>query len=810
MKKKNHCINFVSFVFLLLVSYPITAQSKMIDLTRSVIVCSENIIGVEAKAIEVLVEEIEKRTGIHLPTKHALPENKVPAIFIGTEKSLKKLAPKIPASMSTLKSEGYQVSVQTSPGVSVFLVGKDSRGVLYAVGKFLRLIEWEKNRVEMDADIDIFTSPRYKIRGHQLGYRPKTNAYDAWSVEQFDQYIRELAFFGANCIEIMPPRTDDDLISSHMKKSPMEMMIKQTEIADSYGMDVWIWYPNMGQNYTHPDSIKNELKERHEVFSKLKRIDVVFVPGGDPGDLHPNILFVWLEDVADVLHKYHPDAKIWVSPQAFRPVKEWLDSFYANVNVKYPWFGGVVFGPWVKTPLPEIRQIVDKAIPIRRYPDITHSISSQYLVRDWDLALAKTFGRECYNPRPVAEKVIHNVLDEYADGSLSYSEGINDDVNKFVWSGQDWDPGTPVLETLRDYSSVFISSDYADEIAHGILALEKNWEGALISNHNVEITLQQWQKLESKVPEQVKNSYRFQMCMLQAYYSAYIKERLIYEKELERKARAILRGAKQHGSEKVMQQAESVINLAWEKPVAQDYFKRCWEIADYLFEKIGSQISVKKYDAMPGRGDFMDYIDVPLNDAVWLLSQFKRINKLTEENKKLIEIEKLINWKNPGAGGFYNNFGDLEYKKRLADYPGWHDDPGSLKSPRISFGVGLRGEEWIHTVEAKGFDGRATPLAWMNQVTTLYDTPLKMTYKDLDPNATYKLKVAYTGRFRSKMKLVADDKYLIHDFIQTGITPIHEFDIPLIATKDGVLELSWTCGEGQRGAQVAEIWLMRK
>ena len=102
------------------------------------------------------------------------------------------------------------------------------------------------------------------------------------------------------------------------------------------------------------------------------------------------------------------------------------------------------------------------------------------------------------------------------------------------------------------------------------------------------------------------------------------------------------------------------------------------------------------------------------------------------------------------------------------------------------------------------------PRAWMNQVTTLYDTPLKMTYKDLDPNATYKLKVAYTGRFRSKMKLVADNKYLIHDFIQTGIIPIHEFDIPLIATKDGVLELSWTCGEGQRGSQVAEIWLMRK
>ena len=36
------------------------------------------------------------------------------------------------------------------------------------------------------------------MRGHQLGYRPKTNAYDAWSVPMWEQYIRELAIFGTN------------------------------------------------------------------------------------------------------------------------------------------------------------------------------------------------------------------------------------------------------------------------------------------------------------------------------------------------------------------------------------------------------------------------------------------------------------------------------------------------------------------------------------------------------------------------------------------------------------------------------------
>ena len=690
------------------------------------------------------------------------------------------------------------------------MVGSDERGVLYGIGHILRKMRLSSQSIAIPKNLDISSTPRYAIRGHQLGYRPKTNAYDAWDVEQYDQYIRELALFGANSIEIMPPRTDDDLTSPHMKVPPMKMMKKTSEIIDSYGMDVWIWYPNMGQDYEHPDSLKKELQERENIFKSLKRIDVVFVPGGDPGDLHPDILFNWLEQVSKVLQKYHPQAKVWVSPQAFRPVKEWLDAFYGHANENPDWFGGVVFGPWVKTSLPEIRRIVNKDIPIRRYPDITHSLSSQYPVRDWDLAFAMTLGRECYNPRPVAEKDIHNALDEYANGSLSYSEGINDDVNKFVWSGQDWDPEIPVIETLRDFSRLFISPDYAEDVAQGLLALERNWIGPLLSNQNVELTCQQWQDLEKKVPGSVKENYRFQMGLLRAYYDAYIKQRLTYETDLERQAWEILRAAPRIGSENTLLQAENVLKQAWEKPVARDYRQKCELIADFLFEKIGSQLSVKKHGAKSGRGNFMDFIDNPLNNAVWLLSQFDKIKGETTEEKRVAAIETVINRTNPGPGGFYYNFGASATNEPVGSYPEWSIDPGNLQSPRISFGVGLHGEEWVHTIESKGFDGSATPLAWMNQVTTLYDTPLKMVLKNLDPEASYRLKIAYTGRFRSRISLIADGLYEIHDLFKTGIVPIHEYALPHEATKDGILELSWTCGEGERGAQVAEIWLIKE
>jgi hypothetical protein len=799
---------FVLFFLILVSTLNLPAADINLDFTNSVIVTPYKLGQLEQKAITVLQEEIRKRTGILLNTSTRWPMEKQPVIAIGQEEQIKSFAGSHSVFLEdgqTLNKEGFRLVVRKNV---IFIMGKDSRGVFYGVGKLLRCLYMKPGSIIAPEELDITTSPRYPIRGHQLGYRPKTNAYDAWDVVQFDQYIRELCIFGANSIEIIPPRSDDTLTSPHMKLPPIEMMIKQAQIIDSYGMDVWIWYPNVGDDYTHPDSVRKELQEREDIFKKLKRIDIVFVPGGDPGDLYPDILFEWLKKVAIVLNKYHPKAKIWVSPQAFRPTAEWLEAFYNNVNLRFPWFGGVVFGPWVKTPLPEIRKIVNPDIPIRRYPDITHSISCQYPVRDWDLAFAMTLGRECYNPRPSDEKAIHNALDEFASGTITYSEGINDDVNKFIWSGQDWNPEMPVIDTLRQYCRLFIHPDFSEQIAQAILALERNWQGPLIANGTVEITLKQWKSMEKHFPPEVVKNYRFQMGLLRAYYDAYTRERLIHETTLESEAREVLRGDTVVNSREKMSRAESILNRKWERPVARDYKKRCWEIADYLFEAIGSQTSVKKHKAKPGRGDFMDYIDAPLNNAVWLLSQFERIRQVNDENERLVFIDALLNRDNPGPGGFYDNLGQSVNTSRLSDYPPWEEDPGSLQSPRVSFGAGLKGRQWVHTVQAKGFDGSAIPLAWMNQITTLYETPLNVVYENLDSNSNYILKVAYTGRFRSEIQLTADDKIQIHKMMKTGNTPLNEFHIPKEATSDGKLKLTWTCAEGERGAQVAEIWLI--
>ena len=804
-----------SAILVLLVLLCSEGIAQPFDFSKSTIFQAEkNNIQLE-KAVQVLQEEIQKRTNLLLPVIDKIPSEREHIIFVGVEGRMDKFPrtwKDAIREMPQTGKDGYKIAISETN--KIIVAGHDERGTLYGVGRLLRKLILGNGQVFVNEFINISSTPVYPIRGHQLGYRPKTNAYDAWSVAQFDNYIRDLAIFGANSIEIMPPRTDDDFSSVNMKLPAIQMIAEQSRICKEYGMDVWMWYPNMGNDYASPDSIKRELAERERIFSVLPKLDALFVPAGDPGELEPDLLFDWLSKVAVVLHKFHPNAKIWVSPQVFKPSKEWYSKFYANVNQQYDWFGGIVYGPWIKTPLPEVKKLINPSVPVRLYPDITHSLSCQYPVPDWDIAYAMTLGRECINPRPEDEKHIHNLYAGLAQGSISYSEGTNDDVNKFVWSDQDWNPSTPVIETLRDYARYFIGTDYKEGVAQGLMALEGNLRGPLLSNGQVQRTLQQWQDMENNAPVRVLSNPRFQNGLIRAYYDAYIQRRLIYETHLERQTRNILEGAKIMGSKSAITAARNTLALTYEKPVSPELKQRCYELADSLFRSFGAQLTIERHHAMSGRGNFIDNIDIPLNDALWILNQLNQIEKLNNENEQLAAIDKMLHRTDPGPGGFYDNFGDPASRKRVIARKTWAEDPGSLESPRVSFGVGLTGVDWVHEIVAKGFEGQTTPLAWMNQINTLYDTPLEIEYTDLDPLSEYTLRIAYTGRFRSNMKLVANG-IMIHDFIRMGIRPLFEFSLPREVTKDGKVLFKWTCGpdnggEGERGSQVAEIWLIRK
>jgi len=772
-----------------------------LDLTRAVLVTPADLGATERKAVVMLLDEVERRSRVRWTEAHTWPANGTPVVAIGPVRAFRAFAGPYANAFSVppepRAAEGFALRVMG--GRAVIVAGHDARGVLFGIGRLLRELRMTPNIVRVPTGLDIATAPKYPLRGHQLGYRPKVNSYDGWTVAMFEQYIRDLVVFGANAIELIPPRSDDAPHSPHFVLPQIEMMKRMSQLADDYGIDVWIWYPAMGVDYAKPATVEFALKEWGEVFSKLPRIDAVFVPSGDPGHLEPKHLLAFLEKATDVLHRTHPKAQMWVSTQSFNLDR--LNAFLDLLSAQEPtWLAGIVFGPQNRSSLPELRKAVPAKYPIRHYPDITHSVQCQFPVPDWDPAYGITEQREVINPRPTDFANIIRAYDEYTIGFLAYSEGCNDDVNKMVWSCLGWDPDMPVIEVLRQYARYFIGPKCEETFAQGLLALERNWRGPLLTNRGVWTTLAQFQDMERTAGPQELLNWRFQQALYRAYYDAYNARRLVYETELEQQAMDVLRQAPRLGALAAMDEAERILDRAVLAPVAQDLRARVFELAEALYQSIRMQLSVPRYKAIHvDRGANLDLIDVPLNDRLWLKTRFAELRGKDTERQRQEGILEIVHWTDPGPGGFYDNLGNLMQQPHLVREPDAAVDPEFRQAP-------LMGSEYEPDRK----------MAWSSYAETRYDSPLRLRYDGLDPRAQYKVRVVYSGdNFQVKIRLVANDRYEVHPYIPKAV-PIRpvEFDVPRAATAGGQLTLSWTQEPGRggngRGCQVAEVWLIRK
>jgi hypothetical protein len=530
----------------------------------------------------------------------------------------------------------------------------------------------------------------------------------------------------------------------------------------------------------------------------------LFVPGGDPGHTDPTILFPFLARVTEVLHRYHPNATVWVSSQGYNA--ERLKRFYDLVAAKPAWLTGIVAGPQSCDDLIAQRAQIPKEYPIRFYPDIGHTMEDQFPVERWDEAYALTEGREVINPRPLAETIIFRHFAPYMNGFVTYSEGVNDDVNKFIWTALGWSAESDPMKTLREYARYLAGTEGAQtsEFADAIVALEANWNGRLLTNNGVDETLRRFQQLQHVASPEASNNWRFEEALYRAYTDAYVRHRLIDETKQENRALAMLSKADRTGSLQAMTDAEHA--LAPEAAAVAQL--RPWrntieELAGRLFKHIGLQLSVTKFGASAvDRGASLDTVDVSLNDRVWLNREFKRIRGMGDEASRRSAIKSIVHWNDPGPGGFYDDLGNPEAEPHLIRGPGLPADPGLRQSAYDGVANHTPDDGWrISQVSCAG---------------SLYDHPLELRYTGLDRSAEYRLRITYAGEdYTNPIQLMANSKFLIHGLRLRAANPdTVEFDVPLAATRDGNLELRWTkpegMGGGGRGLQVAEVWLIRK
>ncbi len=800
--------HLITFALLLFSAFFTAASAADLDLTRAVLVTPPGLAGTENKAAVMLAEEVEKRTQIRLARSSAWPAPGIPVIAVGPAGALKNTfgaqATRFPAIVGRGLAEGFSLWTETGGSApAVWVAGRDARGVLYGTGYLLRQLRTARQKLSLPENCTADSAPQTPLRGIQLGYRPKTNSYDGWNAAQWEQYIRELAFFGCNAIELIPPVSDDAADSPHFPQPQMQMMVEMSRLASEYGMDVWIWYPAMAPDYSRPETVQKELQEWGDVFRRLPRVDAVFVPGGDPGHTPPRVMFPFLEKQTANLRQYHPKAAMWLSPQGFH--QEWMEDFYELLKPEPAWLGGIVHGPQVRPDLPELRRRVPRRYPIRDYPDITHTIRCQFAVPRWDTALVMTLHREPIIPRPMDMAAVFRSNRPHTAGFIVYSEGCNDDVNKIVWLALGWDPQMAPRRIVQEYGRVFISSSLADDLASSFLGLEDNLRGPLLSNEGVLRTLQLFQNMEQSAPPAVLQNWRFQMALYRAYYDAFVQQRLRHESSVEDRALRVLEEARRKGTEQAMTAARAILDQGAAERVAPEWRMRTFQLAEALFQSIHMQLSVPLYQAIArDRGANLDNIDVPLNNRMWLERRFQEIRQLPEEAARLKELASILEWTNPGPGGFYDDLGAAGRQPHLVSGASYEEDPGHLKHPFYGISRDTREQP-------------AWRLSQINHAEIMWDAPLEMHYRDLDPQAVYRLRVLYGGETNPNrlLRLTADGQAELQPYarIEKPAEPV-EYAIPASATADGELRLQWSrkpgLGGNGRGCQVAEVWLIRK
>ena len=751
------------------------------DLSKATILISPALKSpVKESAQAILTEEIGKRTSLQLQSAGNWDNKTIIACVLASDKDLfGQAVPKREGqNISETKKEGFHLYHENKDGKNIlWIIGADERGVLYGIGKLLRIAEMSNGKLVIEKGTDIASSPEYGIRGHQFGYRMTANSWDAWTIEQFDQHFREQMLFGANSIEGIP--FQDTRPDPHMKYPRDVMNVELSKICEKYDLDYWVWAA-VELDLKDKKQRQSELDKMETFFKSCPRFDAVFFPGGDPGENHPSEVLPFLEEMTAVMHKYHPKAGMWISLQGFD--REKVEYFFNYLKEKNPdWLTGVVNGP-SSPPIKLERELLPNKYKLRSYPDLTHTVRCQFPVKRWDQAFALTEGRECTNPQPAYYAGIHNNDAPFTDGFISYSDGVHDDVNKIVWSQMGWDTKTEVNNVVWEYSNFFFGSAVAKEAADGIMALEQNWVGPIAENKGIEKTIQLWKKLEAENPRLNSTNWRWQQLIMRAYYDAYIQQRNNYEKKLENEANAIMANAKTMGAEMAMKEALAHVQLADSVPVVQDLKGKAIFYLDELFKSVGLQSSMKLYQAAGyERGCLRDFIDYPLNNRWWLEDEFKKVSEFKSEEEKVARLDFIRNYETPVEGSFYDNISSADAKhvtsetEDAIDYL-WENDGWSRK--RLS--------------------------------TQLFQFQPELQYNELDPNSDYLIRVAGFGEalLRANGERLTPTKY------EKGFEQFKEFPLSKEMIKDGKLKITFDKPDEEhlnwrQQSRVTDVWVLK-
>jgi hypothetical protein len=796
------------------------------DFTRVVVPSVQTV--AEKTATAMLVEETERRTSSGVMPK--IETGPFAAIGAGEDVVVLAERPRVaellPAGLVSawrtalsprhqeLHAESYiVVTLPWHTGHVTVIAGDDERGELFGAGWLLRNLRFRAApQPQIPLGIALDEIPEKSVRGQQIGYRAKNNTYDAWTLSQFEQHIRELAIFGNNTIQLISPISDDARNSPLFHVPAFETVIGISAIVAKYGLDCDLYYPEMGEDYRKPETVDAELKQFETLVRAMPRIDSLHVPGGDPGHTAPQFLFPLVAKQVEILHRYHPRAKVWISAQGFDA--ERFATFYKLLAERPAWLTGIFFGPQSRDSFPFEREHIPAQYEMQFYPDIAHTMHAEFPIPQWDPVFAVTEGREPICPRPEAFATIYRHYAGLNTGFITYSEGVNDHVNQILFDRLGWSSKTPVDTILAEYARFFLRREGRQQTlaVQAIHGLEENWTGPIPVNPQIAKTLATLKQLQDGSTKlQTEGNGEWESLLYRAAYDRFLQIKAKRERLEEAKALDAL-GA---GDADAARQALGSLPASAEEKQLHD---RLFALAAELFHDWGIQLSVPLYGASNWeRGSNLDKVDTPLNDGAWIEYKIAEALAKPDAASRTEALQAIANWEHPVPGAIYDDLGDPAHEPHLMRGEGWLKDPQLYKTAIDSIADRTLNPDPSPDPFAKPEPKHPEMpwrFSWLTYAETLYETPLHLRYAGLDRKASWKVRITYAGEdYALPLSLTANGNIEIHPaHLRKSNPETVEFAIPPTATANGTLTLSWVGPSGSpgsgRGRQVAEVWLI--
>jgi len=761
--------------------------------------------------------------------------------------------------------EGFLLKKPDNQNI-IMAAGIDDRGCLYAVGEFLRQAHIRNGLLELPAILEVRSAPAFEIRGTQFGQSSvaKTIAkVRPWTDKETQRVILDYALAGANIFSA--------------EYGPMFGFIKSFGLMTQGGFGANTAAGEIPREWEAKESIGRtgyvclSVKEGNDYMLKLcedyfkgkPAYDLVKFQGGDRGGCecdkckpYGQIFIKTVEKMAEIIHRYHPETRIYFTNQKFDNADDqaifsylqekprlWLWAWgYGPGSDATSWQPGhrqthrmdlfryPGYGPYSLYPKEILRQLPPQQ-KLLFYNEITHwkyaqhAFIQMYPRADRDGNLPPHWSHDIYERRPdqfltmVYNRLsfyacpqnyyrVFNDLMPYGVGDITHSSGHHDHFNQWMWQRLLWAPRTTLDEVVNEYCKTWFGHEAAPFMSEALYILEKNIEEQpgtpLPQKEGIEKYYQLVKQAGTVMPKEwMDRDWLWRMYMQKGALDKYTRLNAIRQVELQARVEKHISEALRSGeTSKAITEA-----LTWFDLKESDEMAALKEEARILGEESNRIFGERNDGYFNLQHDFIG--------LGWLHRQLERAQKAKGAEKTEL-LSMIVDYENAGVGGFYDNLGTFNPAPHVvAGYPYDHGQP--YVSQMLAEG-NRPSQRSMHFTQNE------------NQGVTFH-------YSNLDRRATYKIRFTfvrpwYQERYASRMNqksqsVYADDVLLAKEVeLPLQMSDYFTYDIPAKVTSDGELtirlEKAADVANGDRvsveqwrnsggwGTIVSEVWLMKK